>query len=97
MTSRTRTTCPLNQRGAAGDYENWKGTPAVNSFYRKLDGINAELLDRTEFRWPPPPAGARRQLVDDPIPYSIAPEPPTPPLPSTPAETPPSPEPDRPV
>jgi hypothetical protein len=89
MTSRTRTTCPLNQRSAAGGYEKWSGSQPPGSLYRKLDGINAELLDRTEVRWPPPPAGARLAMVDDNPPYGTEPstpaEPaPMPPMPPTP-------------
>jgi len=51
-------------------------------------------LDRTDLRWPKGPVLLPRAMVDDPVPYSIAPEPPTP---STPPETPPSADPDRPA
>ena len=98
MTSRTRTTCPLNQRGAAGGYEKMppiRPIPWVDHYL-----ANEVLVD--DFsppygNWSPPPAGSRLQLVDDPIPYLIAPTPPTPPSPSTSAETPPSADPDRPA
>lgn len=86
MTSRTRTTCPLNQRGAAGGYEKMppiRPIPWVDHYL-----ANEVLVD--DFsppygNWSPPPAGSRLQLVDDPIPYLSAPEPPTP---STPPGTP---------
>ena len=93
MTSRTRTTCPLNQRSAAGGYEKWSGSQPPGSLHRKLDGINAELLDRTEVRWPPPPAAVRLAMVDDLEPYGIEPSTPLEPSPST---TPPA-DPNRPA
>ena len=86
MTSRTRTTCPLNQRSDAGGYEKMppiRPIPWVDHYL-----ANEVLVD--DFsppygKWSPPPAGSRLQLVDDPIPYLTAPEPPTP---STPPGTP---------
>jgi len=88
MTSRTRTTYPLKQRSAAGGYEKMPPIPPMPCVDHYL--ANEVLVD--DFsppygNWSPPPAGSRLQLVDDPIPYLTAPEPPTPSTPPGSAST----------